>query len=497
MPEDDRVLDTKDQQSGKRVFSISEFRHELGIPLMLARKLITWGYVEVQKTADGTIKITESELEETREYLKNPWYKTKLYMRALGPGIITGAADDDPSGIGTYSSVGAQFGFGLLWLAPWLLPLMTAVQEACARIGIVTNKGLAGVLLRHYKKWLVFLIVSLLIIANVANIGADLSAMTASVKLLWPAGLPFSFTLTAIVLTLIIILMEVMIPYKNYAKVLKWLCLSLFAYIITGFITHPDWARVFGSALIPHVTFNKEYVFAIVAVFGTTISPYLFFWQTSEEVEEKKIARKIDEEGNQVSFKLNDRIGRMRTDVRTGMIFANLTFFFIVLTTAKVLAGNGISSIESAEQAAMALRPLAGDQAFLLFALGILGTGLLAIPVLAGSGAYALAELMNWREGLEEKFSKARAFYLVIALSIIIGLAINFIGISPMKALYYSAFLNGVISIPLLYVIMVVGNDKRIMGRETHPGWVKFFGWAAFWFAVAAILTVIVLSFIK
>ena len=478
-------------------YTISEFRHELGIPLILARKLITWGYVEVQKTADGTIKITESELRETREYLQNPWYKMKLFVRALGPGIITGAADDDPSGIGTYSSVGAQFGFGLIWLAPWLLPLMTAVQEACARIGIVTNKGLAGVLLRHYKKWLVLLIVSLLIIANVANIGADISAMTASIKLLWPAQIPFSFTITAISLTVVIILMEVMIPYKNYAKFLKWLCLSLFAYIITGFIIHPDWARIFREALVPHIVFNKEYIFAIVAVFGTTISPYLFFWQTSEEVEEKKIAGKIDGDGNKISFKLTDRIGRMRTDVRTGMIFANLTFFFIVLTTAKVLAGNGIGNIESAEQAAMALRPLAGNQAFLLFALGILGTGLLAIPVLAGSGAYALAELMNWREGLEEKFSRAKAFYLVIAISILVGLAINFIGISPMKALYYSAFLNGVISIPLLYVIMIVGNDKQIMGRETHPGWVKFFGWAAFWFAACSFVLIILLNIFK
>ncbi|MEI6498580.1 MAG: divalent metal cation transporter [bacterium] len=481
-------------KNNNQYYNLSEFRHEVGIPLVLARKLISWGMVEAQRTTDGSIKIAESEVKETIEYFKNPWVKTKLFIRALGPGIITGAADDDPSGIGTYSSIGAQFGFGLIWLAPWLLPLMTAVQEACARIGIVTNRGLAGVLQRHYQKWIVFIIVGLLILANVANIGADISAMTASVKLLWPAGIPFNFPLVAIFLTVLVIGLEILIPYKNYAKFLKWLCLSLFAYIITGFIIHPDWAEVFKHALIPNFKFDKQYIFAIVAVFGTTISPYLFFWQTSEEVEEKKIASKIDSDGNHVSFKLTDRIGHMRTDVRTGMIFANLTFFFIVLTTAKVLNSNGIMAIESAEQAALALRPLAGDQAFLLFALGIIGTGLLAIPVLAGSGAYALAELMNWREGLEEKFSRAKAFYLVIAVSILIGLAINFIGINPMKALYYSAFLNGVIAVPLLYVIMVVGGDKSIMGREIHPWWVKVFGWAAFCFAAAGVITMIVLS---
>ncbi len=484
-----------DKASQTKLFTLSEFRHELGIPLILARKLIVWGYVEVVKAADGTIRITEGELEETKVFLKNPWHRTKLFFKALGPGIITGAADDDPSGIGTYSSVGAQFGFGLIWLAPWLLPLMTAVQEACARIGIVTNKGLAGVLLRHYKKWIVFVIVALLIVANVANIGADISAMAAAIRLL----IPINFAVVAIALTVLIIAIEILIPYRHYSKILKWLTLSLFAYIITGFIIHPDWAMVFKEALIPQMSFNKTYVFAIIAVFGTTISPYLFFWQASEEVEENKLVgkAKVDEDGEPISHKLNDRIGRMRTDVRTGMIFANLTFFFIVLTTAKVLNANGIFNIESAEQAAMALKPFAGDQAFLLFALGIVGTGLLAIPVLAGSGAYALAELMNWREGLENKFSRAKAFYCVITLSILIGLAINFIGINPMKALYYSAFLNGVIAVPLLFVIMVVGNDKRIMGRETHPTWVKVFGWAAFAFAAIAVMAVIALNFIK
>lgn len=475
------------EKKSSKFFTLSEFRRELGIPLVFAKKLIIWGEIEAVRAADGTIQITESELLEAREILKNPWKKGYLYIKSLGPGIITGAADDDPSGIGTYSSVGAQFGYGLIWMAPWLLPLMMAVQETCARIGIVTNRGLSGVLQKHYKKSVVAVVVLCLIIANVANIGADISAMTEAIRLL----VPVNFTATAIVLTLLIIVIEIAIPYRNYAKFLKWLTISLFAYIITGFIIHPDWIAIFKSAAVPSVHLNKTFIFAMVAVFGTTISPYLFFWQTSEEVEERGL-----EDKKKVN-PLVDRIARMRTDVRSGMIFANITFFFIVLTTASVLAKNGINSIESAEQAATALKPLAGENAFLLFALGIIGTGLLAVPVLAGSGAYALCELMNWREGLENKFSRAKAFYMIITFSILIGLAINFIGASPMKALYYSAWLNGVMSVPLLFVIMVVGNDKKIMGAETHPTWVKVFGWAAFIFSALAILATIVFLFVK
>lgn len=481
-----REVDSPITADPKNLLTLSEFRHELGIPLILARKMIIWGLVEAVKATDGTMQITAGELVEAKELLKHPWTRTKLFFKALGPGIITGAADDDPSGIGTYSSVGAQYGFGLIWLAPYLLPLMMAVQEACARIGIVTNRGLAGVLLKHYKKWVVALIVGLLIIANTANIGADIAAMTASIRLL----IPVNYTITAVIITLLIIAIEIAIPYKSYAKILKWLTLSLFAYLITGFVIHPDWLFVFKEALTPNITWDKGQIFAIIAVFGTTISPYLFFWQTSEEVEEEKV-----EKNEGIFQKVTDRITHMRTDVRTGMIFANLTFFFIVLTTAQVLHQNGITSIESAEQAALALKPFAGDQAFLLFALGIIGTGLLAIPVLAGSAAYALAELMNWREGLGEKFSRAKAFYIVITASILIGLALNFIGVSPIKALYYSAWLNGVISIPLLFVIMIVGNDKKLMGKETHPSWVKLFGWVAVAFATVAIIASIILMF--
>ena len=487
MKEDKRDFESGLQagfEEGQKLFTLSEFRREAGIPLVLARKLVVWGHVKVVQTADGTIKITESQLIETKEFLKNPWYKSRLFVKALGPGLITGASDDDPGGIGTYSSVGAAFGYKLIWMAIWLLPLMTAIQETCARIGIVTNHGLSGVLKRHYAKWVVFMIVIMLIIANVVNIGADLGAMAAALKLVLNINLAFA---------LLIIFIEILIPYKYYAAVLKWLTLSVFAYVITGFIIKPEWLVIFKEALVPDLVLKKEYIFAIVAVFGTTITPYLFFWQASEEVEEKKCAM----EGKVIETKLSTRIAHMRTDVRTGMALANLVFFFIILTTAKVLNQNGVTTIATAEQAASALKPLAGDQAFLLFALGIIGTGLLAVPILAGSGAYALAELMGWREGLENKFGQAKAFYLVIAFSIIIGLLLNFIGISPITALYYSAFLNGVIAVPLLYVIMIVGNDKKIMGSETHPKWVKFFGWFSFVFAAVAVLTMIILTFIK
>jgi len=470
----------------EKLFTISEFRRELGIPLVLAKKLILWGKVEAVQTVDGTIRITSSELEEAKDILKNPWKRGILYLRSLGPGLITGASDDDPGGIGTYSSVGAKFGLALLWMAAWLLPIMLAVQEACARIGIVTNRGLAGVLQKHYKKKIVATVVVFLVIANIVNIGADIGAMAASLRLL----VDVNYFIAALIFTVLIIVLEIFIPYRQYSKILKWLTITVFAYVITGFVIKPDWGIILKEAVIPEVRFDKDFVFAMIAIFGTTITPYLFFWQTSEEVEE------IAEEKHEglKPMKLNQRIARMRTDVKTGMILANLVFFFIIFTTAQVLFKNGITNIESAEQAALALKPLAGDNAFLLFAAGIIGTGLLAVPILAGSGAYALAEVMNWKEGLNKKFSQAKAFYVVIAVSILVGMSLNFIGINPITALYYSAYLNGIISLPLLIVIMVVGNDQKIMGKETHPRWVKFFGWLAVAGVAVGILLTILLN---
>jgi len=452
-----------------RFFTLSEFRREVGIPLILARKLIVWGEVKAIKAVDGTLQIAEADVLVVKNLVGNPWTKARLFVKALGPGLITGASDDDPSGIGTYSSVGAQFGLAIIWMAAWLLPIMLAVQEACARIGIVTNKGLAGVLMKHYRKRFVGGLVTILIIANIMNIGADLGAMASALKMI--SGINFYFG--AIFFALFVIGVEIFVGYHVYSKFLKWLTLSVVAYIITGFMIHPDWLNIFKHSIVPEIILNKEYIFAMVAVFGTTITPYLFFWQTSEEVEECRL------NGGFKKCFVHGRIGRMRTDVGTGMFLANVVFFFIILTTAQVLFANGITEINSAEEAALALRPFGGQYAFFLFAIGIIGTGLLAVPILAGSGAYALAEMMHWKEGLDLKFSRAKGFYMVITVSIIVGLALNFLGINPIKALYYAAFLNGIISLPLLIAIMAIGNDKKIMGAETNPGWVNFFGWLA------------------
>jgi len=471
------------KQKSEKLLTLSEFRREIGVPLILAKKLVIWGEVEFIKGIDGTIHIAESEAFKIKEVLKNPRQKASYFLKALGPGLITGASDDDPSGIGTYSSVGAKFGLAIIWMAFWLLPIMLAVQEVCARIGVVTNKGLAGVLQKHYRRKIVLWIVMLLVIANIVNIGADLGAMAASLKLL--TGI--NFYVGAISFALLIILIEIFVHYHTYVKILKWLAFSVLSYVIAGFFINPDWMAIFKSAFIPHIHFSKEYIFAMVAVFGTTITPYLFFWQTSEEVEENKLLK--------IKFKkelIGERMSRMRTDVKTGMILANVVFFFIVLTTAQVLFKNGITEITSAEQAALALRPFAGDWAYFLFAVGIIGTGLLAVPILAGSGAYAVCEMMKWRESLELKFSRARGFYLIIIVSILFGLALNFFQVNPIAALYYAAFINGIIAVPLLVAIMIVGNDKKIMGNEVHPFWVKIFGW----FGVIAMIIAIIVTFI-
>ncbi len=480
------------KNSQEKFFTLSEFRHEAGIPLILAKKLIIWGEINAVHAMDGTLRIAQSEVAKISQIIKNPWKKTYYFFRALGPGVITGASDDDPSGIGTYSSAGAKFGLGLLWMATWLLPMMMAIQEACARIGIVTNHGLAGVLQKHYKRKIVMGITSILITANVINIGADLGAMAKSLQML----IDVNFYLATIFFAVVIIILEIFVGYHTYVKILKWLAFSVLAYIATAFMIDIDWNIVFESAVIPKIIFSPEYVFAMVAIFGTSITPYLFFWQTSEEVEENKLAKKIFRKFHRKDNRgMASRIARMRTDVETGMILANIVFFFIIITTSQVLFKNGIFNINSAEEAALALRPLAGDYAYLLFAFGIIGTGLLAVPILAGSGAYALAETMKWREGLEEKFSRARGFYAVIIVSILVGLILNFFHINPITALYYSAFLNGIISLPLLVAIMIVSDDKKIMGRETNPVWVRIFGWMSIVFIAGAIISAGVLYF--
>lgn len=477
----------KNQEELKtKIFTFAELRRELGLPLVVLKKLIVLGEIGTVKVVGGTIHITETELLRARSLVGNSWKKGRLFLRALGPGLITGASDDDPSGIATYSSVGAQYGLALIWMAAWLLPIMVAIQEVCARIGVVTNKGLAQVIKDYYSKKIVVGVVLLLVVANIANIGADLGAMAASLTMLTGAN----YYAGAIVFAIVIILIEVLVRYQTYVKVLKWLTVSVFAYIVTGIIIHPDWWAILKQSFIPEIHFDGAYFFAMIAVFGTSITPYLFFWQTSEEVEENKLLGRKKCNGT----KMCDRISHMRTDVNTGMILANVVFFFIVLTTAQVLFKNGVTSIESAQQAAEALRPLAGDYAYLLFAVGIIGTGLLAIPILAGSGAYALAELMKWKEGLGEKFSHARGFYIVIIVSILLGLALNFFHINPIKALYYAAFLNGIIAVPLLVIIMLVGDNVMIMGEERNPKWVRFFGWLSVILMVVAIAVSVFLA---
>lgn len=474
-------------EDNKKLLTLSEFRRELGIPLVIVKKLIMLGEITAVKAIDGTLRIASSEISIAKNIIASPFKKTYLFIRALGPGLITGASDDDPGGIGTYSVVGAKFGLSILWMAAWLLPMMVAIQETCARIGIVTNKGLAAVLKKYYKKRTVLFAVILLMIANIINIGADLGAMAASLNMI--SGINYIFA--AIFFAIIIILLEVFVKYHIYVKVLKWLTVFVFAYIIAGFMIEPDWIFVLKNSFIPKIELSDEYIFAMVAVFGTTITPYLFFWQTSEEVEDGKMK----------NFKNNklikqERVSHMRKDVDTGMFLANIVFFFIVLTTANTLFVNGITDINSAQDAAMALKPLAGNYAFFLFAIGIIGTGFLAIPVLAGSGAYALSELMNWNTGLEEKFSKAKGFYVIIAISILCGLFINLMNINPIKALYWSAFINGVIALPLLAIIMKVGDDKKIMGGELNPWWVRIFGWFAVCVMFIAVFLMAVLYFI-
>lgn len=471
----------------EKLLTLSEFRRELGIPLILAKRLIIWGEVKAVHALDGTYRIASSEVAVAKKIIGNPFNKTRLFVKALGPGLITGASDDDPSGIGTYSAVGAAFGLSILWMAAWLLPVMTAIQEVCARIGVVTNKGLAGVLKTHYNYKIVFSAVALLIIANIVNIGADLGAMAASIGMFTD----INYYLIVIILAIAITMLEVFVQYHLYVRALKFLAISVFAYIITGFMIDPDWNQIFKHTFIPEIKFSKEYLFAMVAVFGTTITPYLFFWQTSEEVEENNFSGERRTKKGMIN-----RISRMRTDVYTGMLLANVVFFFIILTTAQVLFANGITNINSAQDAALALAPLAGKHAAILFALGIVGTGFLAVPVLAGSGAYALSEMLDLKEGLELKLTQAKGFYLIITLSIFFGAMFNFFRINPITALYYAAFINGIIAVPLIYLIMKIGNDPKIMGAEVHPKWVKFFGWFAVVAMFLAILAMIVLQFV-
>ena len=411
--------------------------------------------------------------------------KGKKYLNKLGPGLITGASDDDPSGIATYSQTGAQFGVGLLWLSLWTFPLLATIQEICARIGLVTGKGLGKNIAENFPKKILYLCAILLLINNTFNIGVDLGVMSKSVQLIFPS-LPF------IPLVFIIgvgtILLEIFIPYKKYTKYLKWLVISLFSYIITLFVIKVDWSSTISHLIIPNIDFSREQILIITAFLGTTITPYMFFWQTSQEIEEKINDHKDLEKTN------NKEIGVMRKDVWFGMFFSNIVAAAIIIVCANTLYANGIFNIDSAEDAARVLIPIAGQFAGTLFAIGIIGTGLLAIPILAGSASYLVSESFGWKEGLYRRFSQAKAFYIVIVLSIFAGILCNIFGINVIKGLIYSAILNGIITPIILILIMLISSNERIMGRYKNSVVSNLFGWiTTIITAVVAVVTLYII----
>lgn len=388
------------------------------------------------------------------------------FLRVLGPGVVTGAADDDPSGIATYSQAGAAYGLGFLWAFPFMYPFLLAVQESCSRIGAVTGQGLAAVIKQNYSKKLLYMCVFLVVIANTVNIGADLGAMAATTQLFIDAP----FALLTIIYAVIIILLVVFVSYKKYAKILKWLALTLLAYPITAFLVGQDWPELFRSTFMTIPTLNAETIYIFVGILGTTISPYLFFWDTSEVVEEEIAKHRLSETGK--IPKISKRFLRgIRLDNFVGMTLASVTAWFIVVACSSVLFQNGITEITSASDAARALEPLvegfphAGLIAKIIFSVGIIGVGLLAVPVLAGSSAYAISETLGWKEGLYRKLHKAKGFYLIIIIATLVGLSINFIGIDPIQALVFTAVFNGIAAVPLLWMISRVGNNRQIMGE--------------------------------
>ena len=388
-------------------------------------------------------------------------------LRIFGPGLITGAADDDPSGIATYSQTGAQFGFAQLWTALYQLPLLYAVQEACARIGAVTGRGLAGVIKRDYPRPILIAVVLLVVVANTINIGADIGAVAAAAQLVVPA--PFWFF--AIATAALVIGLEVFVSYRNYARFLKWLALALLAYPATALIVDQPWGAILKATLLPHIEFSFAFLFIITGVFGTSISPYMFFWQASEEVEEEHELHLPQGRGDRPRLPPHF-IRNMRIDTAAGMIASELAQWFIIITTASVLFAHGVTTINSAADAARALEPLvrsfpnSGQIARDIFAIGVIGLGLLGIPVLAGSAAYALSEALDWNEGLSRRVTQAPGFYGVIMAATLAGLALNFIGIDPIRALVFTAVFNGLAAAPLLFLIARINGDARILGAR-------------------------------
>jgi NRAMP (natural resistance-associated macrophage protein)-like metal ion transporter len=419
--------------------------------------------------------------------------KLKKYMSSLGPGLVTGAADDDPSGIATYSQTGAQFGNQLAWMSVLTFPLMTVVQEMCARIGIVTGRGLAGNIRIRYSKKILYVCMLLLFLANTFNIGANLAAMGEVSHMLF-AGIPF-FVYVGF-FAVFILTLQILMPYKQYAKFIKYLTFVLLAYIVQIFFVQIDWRDVLMHMALPTIVFSKDQIILICALLGTTISPYLFFWQTSQEVEEEIAQGKVTVVDRRHGDH-REQIKIMRSDVFSGMFFSNLVMFFIIIMCAATLHQNGITTISSAADAANALRPFAGEYAYILFAVGIIGTGLLSIPVLAGSSAYAVAETFKFTEGLSQTFKSAKAFYLVIVFSLVVALCITFLGISPIQTLLYAAVFNGIVSPVMLYLIVDLASNKQVMGQYVNKRILIYIGFSIVGImACASLITMYLLIFV-
>jgi NRAMP (natural resistance-associated macrophage protein)-like metal ion transporter len=430
-----------------------------------------------KEAAEAPAELLEKTIETTEDLgrkLKHGklFKKPRKYWNTLGPGLTTGAADDDPSGIATYSQSGAQYGFGLLWLAVFTLPLMGIVQEMCARIGLVTGRGLATNIRTHFPRKILYVSTLLLFAANTFNIGADLGVMAKTLQLINPN---WNFVVLIIFVTVLLLGLQIFMPYKRYAKYLKWLALILFAYVASALLANLDWGNVLRHTIMPSIVFNKDQFLLICAILGTTISPYLFFWQSSQEIEDEISHGQTTLAERQVTDK--KQIHNMRTDVWSGMFFSNLVMFFIIAACGAILFPHGITNITSAAQAAEALRPFAGEWTYLLFTVGILGTGMLAIPVLAGSSSYAISESFKWHEGLSKKLKSAYAFYGIIIISMIIGLCVNFIGLNPIKVLIYSAVANGIVAPLVLLPIVIISSNKKIMGEWVNKPITKILGW--------------------
>lgn len=403
--------------------------------------------------------------------------KLKKFWKSIGPGLVTGASDDEPSAITTYSIAGAKYGYSMLWIALFSLPLMIAIQEMSARIGRISNKGLAGNMKKHYPRWMMMLIAILIVGANTINIGADMSGMAQAVAM--TSSLPER--LTAIVITFLILGAILIFPYQKIFMVFKWLALSLFGYVFASFTVHQDWPRIFYHLFIPNIIFNKEYLLVLMAFMGTTLSPYLFFWQANQEIEEKIIEQCKPGHICRLRPATPEEIRAIDIDTRIGMTFSNLITFFIITLTAATLFRSGITHIETLRDAAEALKPLAGNYAYALFTIGILSSGFLAIPVLAGSAAYVIAEVFGWTEGFNKSFTKAKGFYIVIVASTIVGLAIPLFGFHPVKVLFYTSILYAVISPLLIAMVIHMANNRNIMGNYVNGKRLNWFGYITLW----------------